>query len=619
MATTNKYLTYRGDLRAVTSLGKGLAFTGVHPDGVPTALYRLDVEKLELSEIALSCGGLSLAATSGELWLGGDNARLYHLADKAKALSQLKLELPAAATALVCLSGKRLAALCGEQLIIVDAKQGVELQALALTGKGTAIAADPGGEWLAVGTSQGQVSVYECEGKDAFQISETGKLHEGAVTAILFEPEELRFLSAGADQKLLLTHARGKLEPEDRGRGASHADHVTALLQVPGERFVSVSRDRSCKTWARGGATRPATFDDAVPAVVDAALVEIHQRPHLVIAGQDNTLRFILLDAGGRFSAMSHRLYDAYDRAAHLLQENDVAQRGDAIHALASYDDTRAVELLAQQVEEDDDHGLRLRVAELLAKSSHPRAAKLLEPLLQHRDDKVRLEALAGLRRAAGNEALRPLELAIDSGQANVGTAAVEGLEPLSKKDDQARQLLIRTLGRDPQEVRHAALLSLEKVFAKDSPEPTLIAAKSDKADTRRLALIRGYQRQLLSDSRIEGMVRRSGEDADPDVRRTAFLVALLSRDKLTKAVRERDAGVTSAALRVGELCRHAEEGRKGQGAAQTEGREVLTRPARLRALAFRDVFAGHGYLSVGRPMSGVAGRRSGLRHAAAT
>lgn len=539
MATTQKYLTYRGDLQAIVTCGAQLAFTTSHSENIPTALYRLDVEKFELSSIPLDCGGLSLASSDGNLWLGGDDGGLYQIS--GNSVSKIKVDLPAPASLLTCLSEHRLAAVCDDQLLILETKKGKRLQAFELQEKGTALGASPAGDWLAVGTGKGQVTVFESEESASFQLSESEKIHEGAVTAILFEPEELRFLSAGADQKLMLTHARGKLEPEDRGRGAGHADQITRMLHVPGDRFVTVSRDKSCKTWARGDATRPATFDDSVPVVRDAALIDVHERPHLVLAGEDNTLRFVLLDAGGRFSSMTHRLYDAYDRAAHLLDDKDVGRRGEAVHALANYNDTLAVELLAERVEQESDHGLRLRTAQLLAKSDHPRAARLLEPLLKHRDEKVRAEALDGLRRSSGADDLHPLTLAISAERANIGVAAVKALGALAKKDELARQLLVRTLSRNPEEVRRAALLQLESVFAKDSPEPSVIAIKSDKADMRQLALIRSYQRKLLDNSRIAGVVRRSGEDPHADVRRTAFLVALFSRTKLAQAIRERD------------------------------------------------------------------------------
>ena len=128
-------------------------------------------------------------------------------------------------------------------------------------------------------------------------MSDSGRLHEGAVTAILFEPDELRFLSAGADQKLLSTHARGKLEPEDKGRGNNHTDVVTALIWGPGDRLYSGSRDASIKSWPRVGAVKPATIKDGVGRVVALAMVHVHERPRLVAACDDNTIRVFPVDA----------------------------------------------------------------------------------------------------------------------------------------------------------------------------------------------------------------------------------------------------------------------------------------------------------------------------------
>ncbi|MGI9471753.1 MAG: HEAT repeat domain-containing protein [Rubripirellula sp.] len=544
MSTTVKYLSYRGEIRSIAVFQEMLYFTTVHVEGLPSALYRLDAEKIELSSMALPCGGVSLAAVGKQLVLGGDDSRIYVMGEKSKSVQPLKVELESPATAIAPLAGDAFALLAANHLVVVDSASGSVSQSIELPEKGASLTSDPTGHWLVVGGAKGQVAVYELNDQGQLQVSDSSKLHEGSVTALLFEPEELRFLSAGADQKLLLTHARGSLEPEDRGRGGHHRDVVTAMLNVPGERFVTTSRDKTCKTWARGAATRPATFDDAVPAVVAASLVEIHSRPHLVIAGADASIRFVLLDAGGRFGGMTCRIYDAYDRASQLLREGDIGQRGDALNELADYDDVRSIEMIAKQVAEDADHGLRLRGAKLLAKSRHPRAAALLEPLLKHGDEAVRLVALDGLRSLAGKESLRPLKLALDAKHTDVGTAAVKALESLAKKDDQARQLLIRALDFDPEEVRRSALLGLERVLGKDSAEPTLIGAKSRKADTRRLTLIRAFQRDQLADSRVAGTVRRSGEDADADVRHTACLVALLSRPNLAKAIRQRDKDV---------------------------------------------------------------------------
>ncbi len=538
-----KYLTYRGNLRAIQAVGPALAFISRHAEKLPTALYRLDPDKGDLTEVDLPCGANALLVDGTDAWIAGDDGKLYHLALTAKpsAAETLAAEFPQPATTLAALSASRIAALCGEHVVIVDRVKGKPLQTLELSEAGASLAADPSGQWLVVGGQKGQVTVFECEDKTDFQISETAKLHESAVTALLFEPEELRFLSAGADQKLLLTHARGKLEPEDRGRGASHNETVTSMLHVPGERFVTTSTDRSCKTWALVGATRPATLSDGIPKVVDSTLVEIHERPHLAVAGEDNTIRLFLLDAGGKFGAATHVFHDAYARAAHLLGSRDVADRGQALHALADLDDAHSIEMIAKHLKSEADSPLRQLAVGMLAKSLHPRAAALLESLLKHDDPQVRIQAFEGLRSLAGKTELGPIELALAANQTNIGILAVSALESLAKKDDRARQILIRTLDAKRLEVSRAAMRSLETVFPKNSAEPTLIAAAASTPEVRRLALIRCYQRNLLGQSRVQAVLRRSGEDDQPTVRETAFLISLLGNDRLATAVRQRD------------------------------------------------------------------------------
>ena len=57
--TGDKYLTYRGDIKAALGLGGSLAFVTVHPEGHPAALYRLDADRLTLTADPLPCGGIA--------------------------------------------------------------------------------------------------------------------------------------------------------------------------------------------------------------------------------------------------------------------------------------------------------------------------------------------------------------------------------------------------------------------------------------------------------------------------------------------------------------------------------------------------------------------------------
>ncbi len=546
MPLSEKYLTYRGDIKALAGHETFAFFVTLHPDQQPAAVYTLNVENFALDEQPLPAGGLCLtietdAKNQPTLWIGGGAGQLYRTAPQGKKPAAVGEAFSSAITSLALLSEDRIAVLTDAVISILSRKDGKILETLELPENGSKLAADPTGEWLVAGTAKGLVFVFECEDKPGFLLSESDKLHEAAVRAILFEPEELRFFSAGADQKLLLTHARGTLEPEDRGRGNNHAEPVTSMVLAPGERFITGSGDRTLKSWTRAGAARPATTKDGVGSVVDLGIVSIHSRPHLIAACDDNTLRFFLLDAAGKIGDVSAKVFDAYARAEHELAEPQTARREAALKELAGYADTKSMEIMARQIGQDADHAVRQLAASLVAESGHPRAVKILEDNLKHNDEAVRRTALAGLLKLSEAGDLRPLDLALDADKPDIGCEAVSALEQLAKKDDRALSRLENALNRPTREVRRAALLSLEAVHAKTSPEAELIGLKTKHADLRRLALVRLFQRKLLDLPRVQSALRRLGEDQNADVRRAAFLVSLFTRDKLVEALRARD------------------------------------------------------------------------------
>ena len=540
--STEKYFTYRGDVRAVAVSGGNLVFVTVHPEGQPTAVYRLDPEKLTLSETALPAGGQTLLATGDDLWIGGTDQRLYHLPATGGKLQMRGQPFDTPPVALAPLSEDRLAVAEGPRVSMLSRADGKVLQTLELPEIVTCLAADPTGQWLAVGGGKGTVSVFECETEPKeFRPSDTAQLHEAAVTALLFEADELRFLSAGADQKLLSTHARGRLEAEDRGRGFNHEQPITAMIAGPKERFFTGSADSSVKSWPRAKGARPVTLKDGVGKVVALAVVPIHGQPQVVVACDDSSLRFFKLDDEGKFGDATVRVHGADDWAKNELGQKDPKVREAALRTLAGFADAAALKRIGAQMGSDSDHTLRLLACRLLGDSSHPRAVRALEKGLDHREEAVRLLAFDGLRRHAGPGDLRPLALAIKTGKPDVGIRAVQALEALALKDDQAMAQLTGALHSEVVEVRRAALTSLENVYGSRSPEASLIAFGAPHADLRRLALLRLLQRGLLHDLRVQAALRWRGEDADAEVRRVAFLLSLFSRAKLLNALRERD------------------------------------------------------------------------------
>jgi ParB family chromosome partitioning protein len=538
----DKYFTYRGDLRAVAALDSSLAFATVHPEGQPTAVYRLQAEKITLTETALPAGGVAMLVIGEDLWISGSDNHVYHLPAKGKAPVALAAKFTAPPLALAPLAGDRLAVATGAEVAVLSRNDGKMLQKLALPENVSALASDPSGQWLVVGTVKGTVAVFECEtAPTEFRPSDSAPLHDGVVTAVLFEKEELRFFSAGADQKLLSTHARGKLEAEDRGRGANHEQPITALIHGPVNRFLTGSQDKSLKSWPPGRGTRPVTLKDGVGKVVGLSVVQVHGQPQVAAACDDNTLRFFKFDEEGKFGDATETVHGVDDWAKNELGQSDPKRREAALKTLAEFADAASMDRIADQMKQDGDHTLRLMACKLLGESKHPRAGSVLEAGLNHRDEAVRIAAFEGLRRHAGPKDLRPLVLALKTDRADVGQLAVQALEGLAKKDDQAMTRLIETIDAKPPEVRRAALASLEKVHDAKSPEASLTALSSRYADLRRLALLRLYQRKMLQDTNVQAALRWRGEDGDGEVRRVAFLLSVCTRDKLMRTLRERD------------------------------------------------------------------------------
>ena len=540
MAATERALPFRGDLQGLIALGSALLFTTTHPEGHATALYRLDVDSSELKERALPGGGSALISDERHVYVAGTDGHVHRGALDG-ALSPMGEKFSPPPRGLALLRDERLAALCGGEVLVLDRATGKVGQRLKLGEEGTVLVSDPSGAWLVVGTALGTVIVFDGESRAEFMESERKKLHEGAVTALCFEPAELRVLSSGADVKLLSTHVRGRLEPEDRGGKAGHDAAVRAICFGPGERFYSGGRDGQIKVWEAGTSRRrPATVKDGVPATVALAVVAVKGRPHLAIAGEDASLRLFTLDAAGKVGDPVRTFTGALAWARAESAAAEPSRREAALRALARWRDAPSVDLLLARATEDGDHGLRVIAATLLGETGSARARAGLARLLNARDEAVRRVALAGLRALEAETALRPLELALAAKKADIGALAVEALTALAARDDQALTRLTAALGEDPVEVRTGALTGLEKVLG-EGPEANLLALRSNRADVRRLALIRCFQRDLLADDRVQSALRRHAEDPDADVRAMAFLVAVRSQPSLAAALRHLD------------------------------------------------------------------------------
>lgn len=540
-ATIDYTIPFRGDLKAIAGVGPSVALVTRHAEGRPTGLHWVHLgDDRPRSEGESLPGGLALVADGEMVWIAGCDGQVYRAAPGGEPTPVgPKFDEPPKALAL--LADDRLGVLVGRAVKVLSRKDGKLRQTLELPEPGSVLASDPSGLWLAAGTTGGLVVTFEAETSPEFVPGASARLHEGEVTALLFERDDLRFFSSGADLKLHTTHARGNLEPEDKGRGNNHSDRVTAMIWGPEDRLLTGSLDGTVKSWPRVGGVKPATQKEGVVRVVALALVNRHGRDHLVVGGGDNTLRTFAIDAAGKPAALVLRGRDAMAATTDDLAGDDPRVREAAIRRLADFDDAAALANLAEQAGRDADPGLRLLAAQLLGRSDHPRAPTLLEGLFAHPEAAVRAAAFEGLRRQRGAADLRVLDLALQSEKPEIGTLAVEALERLAAKDDEALGRLTAALSSKTREVRQAALLALESAYPADSPEANLAALATTHADLRSAALLRLSARKLLGHPAVQSALRRRAEDPDADVRRIAFLLALSTRPALLQTLRSRD------------------------------------------------------------------------------
>src|SRR5207302_454642 len=218
----------------------------------------------------------------------------------------------------------------------------------------------------------------------------------------------------------------------------------------------------------------------------------------------------------------------------------DPKRREKALKTLAEWKDSASIDQLGEQITKDPDPALRLLATQLLSASDNPRVGKILEKAVGHADGKVRVQAFNGLYKPLKPD-FGPIDLALKTGQADVGVLAVKALEPLAKTDDQALTRLTDALNAPTWDVRRAALASLETVFEKKSPRASLIALSSRHGDVRAAALTRAYERGLLADPAVQSAIRRRLEDDDTAVRQVAFLLSVVSHPQLAGVLRARD------------------------------------------------------------------------------
>ena len=555
MTMMHQFLPYRGQIKGLVTAGSHAAFITAHEEKQATALCRLDTsgEKIIMTEEVLPCGATALLSDGKVLWFAGQYGAIYQtllLKGKPKTWSKLSFGQDEIA-ALALLSADRMAVLQSKQLSIVDHKKQVALQQFSLSDASWSLGSSPDGDWLAVGDNRGKISVYQSTDQGDFVLSSEASVHQGSVTSICFEANELRFYSAGADKKLFSTHAQGALQPLDRGRSSNHDKTIHSIL-LGKERFFTASSDKTIKSWAYAGG-QPVTFKDCNAKLTDVAPILYREKPCLLAVGTDASIRIVGLTDDEKFTELKWQLNDGYRLGNIWLDSDKPTEREKGLKLLARYDDRKALDQIANHFNNEGDRALRDQIVTLLSGAKHAHSTALLEGLLANRKHgSVRKLAFDALVQRAATGDLYPYEKALATKFADIAELALELLAKLSKTESRAIAPMVQALQNHPnQRVRLLALSLLEKIYGKTSPKASLQALQSEHADLQRAALIRLFQRKLLDDINVKRAILLAQDHDDAQLRHTAFLVSVLSQKTLAQALKTREPGLARQLLEL--------------------------------------------------------------------
>ena len=422
----------------------------------------------------------------------------------------------------------------------------------------TTLAVSSDGNWLVVGDSQGLVSSFHVNAeRTAILHSSSELLHQGAVTALCFEPIAQQFFSAGADKQLLRTHVQGKLQGIDRGKASQHTEMIRAMVvsSGTGERLYTGSDDKSVKSWQFDKGQPNTCKDDLVKIRILSVCQYLNQTSVLTV-GTDQSLRFIPVDNEGKLTNVAHIIKDGYQRLSDLLNDKEDKTFKEGLSLLNETSDNNRLNIVSKILEKTNDGYRSEQLVNWLATSNLPKTTHQLEKLLaNHPVEKVREIAFTALKNQANDpqhptpNPLRYLQLALDSKFVDVNEKAIAEYVTVVKATPSLQshiiQVLQTALSHRESRIRKQALAALETLLPSYSPRADLLALATGNADVQQAGLIRLYQRGMLDSFEVKRQLVLLQTDSNAVVRQTAFYVAVLSQPTLAETLAKIDGNLT--------------------------------------------------------------------------
>ncbi|MFW2176511.1 MULTISPECIES: HEAT repeat domain-containing protein [unclassified Moraxella] len=431
----------------------------------------------------------------------------------------------------------------------------------------TSLAVSADGDWLVVGDNQGLVSSFHVNAEcTAVLHSSSELLHQGAITALCFEPIAQQFFSAGADKQLLRTHVQGKLQGIDRGKASQHTEMIRSMVVSEvgkGERLYTGSDDKSVKSW-QFDKGQPNTCKDDLVKVRLLSVCQYVGQASVLAVGTDQSLRFIPVDSEGKLTNVAHVIKDGYQRLTDLLSDKEDKAFKEGLALLAEHSDNNRLNIVSKILEKSNDGYRSEQLAKWLATSQLPKTTHQLEQLLgSHSVEKVRAIAFEALKAQAQVEAndtansnsnttpnpLRYLQLALDSKFVDVNELAIAEYIAVAQSNPSLHSQIIAVLqvalSHHEARIRKQALSALETLLPSDSPQADLLALATGNSDVQQAGLIRLYQRGMLNHFEVKRQLVLLQNDNNAVVRQTAFYVSVLSQPTLAEALAKLDDNLT--------------------------------------------------------------------------
>lgn len=412
-----------------------------------------------------------------------------------------------------------------------------------------AVAFDANGEHLGVGGDDGIVrsvtlatgAVREMPG------------HDGPVYAVTFSPLDGRIVSGGDDGSVRLWFISGDIEAEVKAGDHAHTGAVRALVMgpvfegAPGDdpsvRLFSAGDDGLIKVWRLGDRRRPRTIEPGVGPLRALALMgaQTHGGAGAIVGGERRKIARLGIDAEGALTDRVASFDDGFAWLESRLSGGKTAERQEVLKTLASMEETEARALIERAVSSDAEAEVRGAAVQHLLKHARRESRPVLRVALDDNAASVRNAAFDALLGLDADGSLAPLTAALKARASDMRARALRHLVSMSPRSPLARGWIEAKLVDPDATVRLAALDSLAALHPVNDPAPLKEAFERGLVDVKVEVLSRAAFAGQIEHPVIAPIVVRAMDDADADVRRTAFVVAVLARRALVSVYRATD------------------------------------------------------------------------------